>query len=54
MVMRRNVWASMMVSLRLAKFGNHMDCGSADIMLLMVEERDFTCPGLNLPLLFYF
>ena len=35
-----------------AKFRKHRHCGSGDMMLLMVEGHDSTCPQLNLPLLY--
>ena len=41
-----------MVSHHLAKFGGHRHCGSGDVMFLVVEGQDSTCPCLNLPLLF--
>ena len=36
-----------MVSHHIAKFGGHRKCGSGDIMFLLVEEQDSTCPLLN-------
>ena len=41
-----------MVGHHFAKFGGWRRFGSEDIMLLVVEEQDFTCPSLNLLILF--
>ena len=35
-----------------AKFSGHRNCGSEDIMLLVVKEQDSIYPCLNPPLLF--
>ena len=35
-----------------AKLGSHRHCGNGDIMFVMVERRDSTCPRLDPPLLF--
>ena len=45
-------WEPLKVVYHPAKFGNSGDCGSEDMMLLEVEEKDFKCPHLNPPLLF--
>ena len=37
-----------MVSHHLAKFIGHRECGSADIMFLVVAEPDSTCFCLNM------
>ena len=36
-----------MVSHHTVKFGGHRKCGSDDIMFLLVEGQDSTCPPLN-------
>ena len=36
----------------LATFGGHRHCGSGDIIFVVVEEQDSTCPRLDPPLLF--
>ena len=41
-----------MVSHDPAKFGGHRHCGSGDLMFLVVEGQDSTCPCFNLPLQF--
>ena len=41
-----------MVGHHFAKFGGRRRFGSEDIMFLVVEEQDFTCPSLNLLILF--
>ena len=41
-----------MLSYHPATFGGHRRCGSEDMIFLMVEEQDSTCPRLNPPLLF--
>ena len=41
-----------MVSHHTAKFGGHRHCGSGDMMFVVVEEQDSTCPRLDPPLLF--
>ena len=43
-----------MVSYHPAKFGNHRQCGSRDIMFLVAKEENSRCSRLNLPLLFNF
>ena len=35
-----------------AKFAAHMHSGSGDMIFLVVERQDSTCPCLNPPLLF--
>ena len=40
-----------MVSHHHATFGGHRHCGSGDIMFVVVEEQDSTCPRLDPPLL---
>ena len=37
-----------------AKFGGHRHCGSEDMMFLVVEGQDYTCPRFSLPLLFIY
>ena len=41
-----------MVSYHTAKFGDHRDCGSGDIMFLIAEEQNSRCSHFNPPLLF--
>ena len=41
-----------MVSKQPAKFGGHRQCGSGDIMFLVIDEQDSTYSCLNPPLLF--
>ena len=41
-----------MVSHGSAKFGGHRHCGSGDLMFLVVEGQDSSCPRLNSRLLF--
>ena len=41
-----------MISYHHAKFGDHRQCGSGDIMLLVAEEENCRCSRFNLPLLF--
>ena len=36
-----------MISHHLAEFGVHRHCGSGDMMYLVVEGKDSTCPRLN-------
>ena len=35
-----------------AKFGSHRHCGIGDMMFVVVEEQDSTCPRLDPSLLF--
>ena len=46
------VWESLKVSHYPAKFGGHGQCGSRDMMFLVVEGQDSTYPYLDLLLLF--
>ena len=41
-----------MVSHQPAKFGGHRHCGIGDMMFVLVEGQDSTCPWLDPPLLF--
>ena len=41
-----------MVSHHPAKFGGYRHCGNGDMMVLVVEGQDSTCPHFNQPLLF--
>ena len=41
-----------MVSYHSAKFGSPKNCENGDMMILVVEGQDFTCPRLNPLLLF--
>ena len=41
-----------MVSYHPVNFGGNEQCASGDIMFLVIEEEDSTCPRLNLSLLF--
>ena len=41
-----------MVSHHLATFCGHSNCGSGDMMFLVVKEQDFICFRLNSTLLF--
>ena len=41
-----------MVSHHPAKFGGHRHCGSEDMMFVVVEEQDSTCPRLDPSLMF--
>ena len=41
-----------MVSYHPAKLDGHRHCGSGDIMFLVVEGQDSTCPRFKLPVLF--
>ena len=41
-----------MVSHHPVKFGGHGHCGSGDMMFLVDEGQDSTCPRFNLLLLF--
>ena len=36
-------WDTLMFSRHPAKFGDHRDCDSGDIMFLVAEEQDLTC-----------
>ena len=36
-----------------AQFGGHRNCGSGDMMFLVVEGQDSTCPRLKPPLNVY-
>ena len=47
-----NGWEVLMESYHPVKFGCHSHCGSLGMMFLVIEEWDWTCPHLNLPLLF--
>ena len=40
-----------MVSHHPAKFGGHRHCGSGDMMFVVVEGQESTCPRLDSPLL---
>ena len=52
MVMWFYGWEFRMVSHHPAKFGGHRDCGSGDMMFLVLERKHSACPHFNLPLLF--
>lgn len=39
-------------SYHLASFGDHRHCGSGDLMLLVVEGEDSTCPRTTLLFIF--
>ena len=41
-----------MVSHHHAKFGSHRCCGIGEMMFLVVEGQDSTCPRMDPPLLF--
>ena len=41
-----------MVSHNPAKFGGHRHCGSGNMMFVVDEGQDYTCPRLDSPLLF--
>ena len=45
-------WESLMVSHHPAKCDDHRHCGIGDMMFLVVEGQDSTCPRLNPSLLF--
>ena len=50
---QRFMWLyDFMVSHQPAKFGDHRHCGSGDMMPVVVEGQDSTCPWLERPLLF--
>ena len=41
-----------MIGYHPAKFGDNRHCGSGDLMFVVVEGQDSTCPRLDPPLLF--